>query len=111
VLQQAVSNQLTWLTQFYNHCQGPARERPAEFSYRNLDERRLRRCPRVWPRATARFRRKLRHDRPHCHFLVYEELFGPDKDLAVRRERPQRVPGIEDIERKFGSDRTGWLFR
>jgi hypothetical protein len=149
LLQQAVSNQLTWQTQFYNHWQGPARERPAEFTYRNLDEKRLRRCLRAWPRATARFHRKLRRGHPRGHYLVYEELFGPDIDLAARRDRLQRVfeflglsledggvdrrridelldpgmarvnsaeiylrvPGIEAIERRFGSDRTGWLFR
>ena len=81
--------------------------------------------------------------------LEYEEVFGPDKDLATRRDRLERVleflgrslegdgverrridelldpamarvnsaeiysrvPGIAAIERKFGSDRTGWLFR
>ncbi|MGK2924215.1 MAG: hypothetical protein ACSLE2_01200 [Lysobacterales bacterium] len=149
LLQQAVSNQLAWQTKFYNHWQGRARERPAEFSYRSLDEKQLRHCLRAWPRAAARFRRYLRPGIPHGHFLVYEDLFGPDRDLPARREGLQRVfeflglsledlgvdgrridelldpgmakvnsaeiyrrvPGIETIERKFGCDRTGWLFR
>jgi hypothetical protein len=149
LLQQVVSNELTVQTRFYNHWQGPARERPAEFTYRNLDERQLQHCLRAWPRAAARFRRKLLRSDLRAHLLEYEDLFGPDKDFAARRDRLERVleflglsledggvdrrridelldpgmarvnsaeiylrvPGIEAIERRFGSDRTGWLFR
>lgn len=149
LLQQVVSNELTFQTRFYNHWQGPARDRPTEFTYRNLNERRLRHCLRAWPRAAAKFRRKLLRSGLRTHMLEYEEVFGPDKDLATRRDRLERVleflglglsdggvdrqrvdklldpdmarvnsaeiysrvPGIEAIERKFGSDRTGWLFR
>jgi hypothetical protein len=149
LLQQAVSNELARQTHFYNHWQGAARERQAALSYRSLDERRLRHCLRTWPRATAKFRRKLLRSQLRTHLLDYEDLFGPDRDSASRRERLQRVfqflglsledgnvnrrridelldsgrskvnsaetylrvPGIEAIERQFGSDRTGWLFR
>ncbi len=149
LLQQVVSNELTFQTRFYNHWQGPARERPSEFAYRNLDERRLRHCLRAWPRAAAQLRRKLLRSDLRTHWLEYEEVFGPDKDLATRWDRLervleflghslrddgvdrrcvdelldpgmarvnsaeiyQRVPGIDTIERRFGSDRTGWLFR
>jgi hypothetical protein len=148
LLQQAVSNELALQTGFYNHGLGPARGRPAEFAYRSLHERRLRHYLRVWPRAAAKLRRKLLRSDLRTHLLDYEELLGPDKDLAARRERLKRVleflglsledggvdrrridelldpalakvnsaeiylrvPGIEAIERKFGSDRTGWLF-
>jgi hypothetical protein len=148
LLQQAVSNELTFQTQYYNHGQIPARERPAELSYRKLNERRLRHYLRAWPRAAAKSRRKLLRSHLRTHLLEYEDLFGPDQNLAARRQRLERVleflgrsledggvdqqridelldpalakvnsaevylrvPGIEAIERKLGSNRTGWLF-
>lgn len=40
-----------------------------------------------------------------------EEVTDPDTRRLNSRDVYRRIPGIEDIERRFGSDEGGWLFR
>lgn len=42
--------------------------------------------------------------------LTAREVFDPSKTRMNSEETYWRIPGIEEIERRFGSDETGWLF-